>query len=89
MMLAPFLMGLAGPIAKQIMLSLGVGIVTLVGVDAALSAMLGAAKSAWGGMPGAVAQYIALAGVNTGLSMVAGACAARVAMASLKSMRLL
>lgn len=89
MNLGPLLVAVSGPIARQVLVSLGVGVVTMVGVDAALTSILGAAKAAWAGLPGAVAQYVALSGVNTGLALVAGACSARVSMMVLKSMRLL
>lgn len=84
-----FLVGLATPIARQALISLGIGVVTSVGIDAAVSAMLGAAKAAWAGMPADVMAYVQLSGINTGLSIVAGAMTARLSLIPLKSLRLL
>ncbi len=89
MKLGAFLVGLSGPIVKTALRALGIGVVTAVGVDVALSGLLGAAKDAWSGLPGAVAAYVSIAGVNTGIALIAGAMVARVAMIPLKTMRLL
>lgn len=82
------LMALAGPLARQVMISLGLAVVTFTGVDFALSALLDAARSAWAGSLSAdVAAYVAMTGTNTGLGMIAGAMTARVAMLATKSLR--
>lgn len=88
--ISALLMGLAGPIAKQVLLALGFSVVTYLGVDTATTFLLDQAKSAWtGGLVGDVGSYVALSGVNTGLSMLAGAIGGRVAMFATKSLRLL
>lgn len=88
--ISALLMGLAGPIAKQVLLSLGFSVVTYVGVDSTVEFLLGQARTVWaGGMAGDVGQYVALSGVNTGLSMLAGAISGRVALFATKSLRLL
>lgn len=82
------LMALAGPLARQVMISLGLAVVTFTGVDLALGSLLDAARSAWSGGLGAdVAAYVAMSGANTGLGMLAGAMVARVAMLATKSLR--
>jgi hypothetical protein len=47
MNLGAWLLTLVGPLAKQVMVALGFGVLVYTGVDAAVSAGLGAAKSAW------------------------------------------
>ena len=89
MMLGSFLVALSGPIVKTALRALGIGVLTMVGVDVALQSLLTVAKTAWGSFPAAVAAYVSLAGVNTGLSIIAGALIARVALIPLKTLRLL
>lgn len=84
MNLASFLMGLAGPLARQVLLSLGIGLVTFVGLDAAVSAALAAAKSNFGAMPAAVSAILARGGVFTAMSVIAGGITARMSMMVLK-----
>jgi len=84
-----FLVALAGPLARKVLLSLGIGVVTMVGVDQALGAMLGAARAAWAGVPGDVAGLLNLAGCGTAMAMISGAITARVALIPLKKLDLL
>lgn len=84
-----FLLGLSGPIAKKVLVSLGIGVVTTVGLTVALDQMLGIAKANWGGLPSIVAQFMAISGVNEGLSIIAGAMVASLAMVPLKKLELL
>ncbi|MBN8504877.1 MAG: DUF2523 domain-containing protein [Burkholderiales bacterium] len=87
--LGTWLVALASPIARQVLLALGIGVVSFAGIDAVVGQLLGAAKTAWSGLPGAVAAYVAVSGVNTGLALVGGAITARLALIPLKSLRLL
>jgi hypothetical protein len=75
-----WLLAVSAPVAKRVLTSLGFGVVTYVGMDAALSSALTAAKSAWGGMGADVASMVAMAGVNTAASILAGALTARLAL---------
>lgn len=90
---ALLLVALSGPIARQVLISLGIGLVTYVGVDTAVSALLTQARTAWaagpGGGAGAAAQLIAMAGVNTALSIICGGISARVTMLVLKKFQVL
>lgn len=79
-----FLMALAGPLARQVLISLGIGLVTFVGLDAAVTAALGAAKSNLGQMPAAAAAILARGGVFTAMSVIAGGITARMSMMVLK-----
>lgn len=89
MSLGAFLGMAAGPIAKRVLAALGVGVVSFVGVGIAFNALVDIARTNWGGLPADIAQYMAFAGVNQAISIIVGAMAARLALASLKSMTLL
>lgn len=90
MAIGAFLTAAIGPLAKRAAAALGFGVVSYVGVDLALGQLLGTARDAWAGSLGAdVAAYVAMAGLNTGLSILAGALAGRVALIATKRMMLL
>ncbi|MFO0202689.1 MAG: DUF2523 domain-containing protein [Oligoflexus sp.] len=87
MNLAAWLLTLVGPLAKQVMVALGFGVLVYTGVDAAVSGALGAAKNAWAGsLYGEVTAFMALAGVNTALGIVAGGITARISMMTFKKL---
>jgi hypothetical protein len=87
--LGSWLLALSSPIAKAVMRALGFGVVSYLGVDMALGALLADAKAAWSSQNANVAVYLAMAGGNTALSIIAGAMVARVALIPLKTLRLL
>lgn len=82
--LGTVLMGLAGPIARQVMISFGVGVVTFVGLNTAVTTALGSAKTALGGLSADFVQILALGGIFTSLSIMAGGVMAGVSMIALK-----
>lgn len=82
--LAGLLTGLAGPLAKKVLGAVGVGMVSYVGVSAALEALLDTVRGQWGALSGDVATLLAMGGVNTAVSIIAGAMVARVALMSFK-----
>lgn len=84
-----WLIAMVAPIVKRVLLALGIGVATYVGMDAALGSALSAAKSAWGGLGADVAAFMAMAGVNTAASILAGALTARVALEVVKRFRIL
>lgn len=80
-----FLLALTGPIARRVMVSLGLSVVTFTGVSVAVDSLLAQARSAWAGaFLGDAAQLVAMAGVNTGLSIIAGGIIGRVTMMAIK-----
>jgi len=87
--LGTWLLSLSGPIARQVLVALGISVVSFVGFEAGVNMLLGQAKAAWAGMPADVAAYVALSGVNTGLSLIAGAMIGRLSLLPLKQLRLL
>lgn len=86
--LGTFLVALAGPIARRVLISLGIGLVTYTGLSLAIDSILGQAKAQWtsglGGFGGQIGQLVAMAGGNTALSILAGAVITRVSMVVLK-----
>lgn len=66
------MMALAGPMAKKVLSSLGVGVITYVGIDTAVTAGLNAAKGYFGGMSADMIQIAAMYGFFTALSIIAG-----------------
>lgn len=82
--LATLLVQLAAPLTKRVFASLGLALVTYVGLDQALQAALSAAVVGFAGLPSSVTQLVALTGVFDGLSIIAGAMVARVALTPLK-----
>jgi hypothetical protein len=86
--LGSFFAAISVPIAKRVMIGLGFGVVSYAAVTAALNQALGAAKAAMAGIGGEAVSLIAMAGVNTAASIIAGALVARVAMDALKKLEL-
>lgn len=84
MALGSWLVSLAGPVAWRVIGSLGLGVVTYVGVDAAVSAALSTAQANWGQLGGVAAQLVGLSGLNEALSVIAGGITARISFMSLK-----
>lgn len=76
--LAAVLMSLASPIAKQVLLSLGLGVITYAGMSTALNAITTLIQSNLSGMPSAVAALMGLAGAGHALGIIAGAVAYRI-----------
>lgn len=81
---AAWLMALAAPLAGRVLLSIGLGTVTFVGLSAAVNGLLSAAKSSTANLLPEVTQILALAGVFQALSIIAGGLVASLAMVSLK-----
>lgn len=87
--LASFLAGMAGPLARRVLVSLGFGIVSYAAIAALLNTMIQSAKAAWGGLGGDVLSLIQLSGANTALSIICGAMVARVALQAVKKLQLI
>lgn len=83
-----FFAGIAGPVAKKVLTSLGIGVVTMTGVTAALQAGLNAAKVAMGGMTGVVADLVAIAGFFSAVGIIAGGLTAAASLMVMKKLAL-
>lgn len=82
--LAGLLIALVGPLAKQALFALGIGLITYVGLDAAVTSALSAAKSSLGQLPAAAMAICARGGMFTAFSIVAGGITARMSMMIVK-----
>ena len=70
--IADWLARISWPLVSRVLSSLGVGTVTYVGADTALTSALSAAKNAFGGMSGDVIQLIAMAGFFEAMAIMSG-----------------
>ncbi|WP_454712986.1 DUF2523 family protein [Cupriavidus nantongensis] len=82
--MAAFLMALIGPLARQALVALGIGLITFVGLDAAVTSALAAAKASLGQLPAAAMAICARGGMFTAMSIIAGGITARMSMMVLK-----
>lgn len=89
MSFASLMVGLAGPVVKKALTSIGVGIVTYAGLQAAVSGAIGAAQSAFGGVAAGPAAILAMSGVFTAMGIIAGGITAAVTMVALKRFQIL
>ena len=83
-----WLVSLAGPAAKKILMSLGMGVVSYGAISVALNSALDAARNAWGGFSGDALSIVQLAGVGEGMSILAGAMIARVSVMALNKLEI-
>lgn len=73
----------AGPIAKYVLQSLGIGFITFAALTTLVNALTAHVQTAYGAMPASVAQIADLLGVGTAIGIILGAIAARAAYAAL------
>ncbi|MBU9542948.1 DUF2523 domain-containing protein [Burkholderia ubonensis] len=82
-----FLLGLVQPIIVQALIALGVGVVTVTGIDVALNQAMQWLTTAVGGLGSDVANVLAMLGIFQGIGYIGGALSARVAMAGVSSFK--
>jgi hypothetical protein len=87
--LGTFLVALAAPLARKVMFSLGLGVVSYGALTAALTAALSAAKQNLAGFTGDALSILQNTGVFTAMSIIAGALTARVGLMVLKRFEVL
>lgn len=78
--LSSALTALAGPLAKKVLSALGIGFLTFAGVDAAVNGALSAAKSNFAGTATDIASILAISGMFTAMSIIAGGITAGLTM---------
>lgn len=84
---ATFLLSLVQPIIVQALIALGVGVVTVAGIDVALNQAMQWLTTAVGGLGSDVANVLAMLGIFQGIGYIGGALSARVAMAGVSSFK--
>lgn len=80
MNLFSFLFSAVGPLVVKILVTVGISVLTLTGVESVLSELVAQVRSGYGGLPGAVLGLADMAGVGVGLGLILGAFNARLAM---------
>jgi hypothetical protein len=88
MSLALFLRSIAWPIVVNVLISMGMGTVTYIGLQAAFNQLVSAAKSSFSGVAVEILQILALAGFFTAMSIVVGAMVTRLSLVVTKKMML-
>lgn len=86
--IAAWLGALAWPLVSRVILAMGLGTVTYLGLSAAVNGALSAAKGVLGGLSADVAGLLALAGFFEALSIGAGAIVASIAFSVAKKFTL-
>ena len=68
-----FLTAAVGPLAAQVLISLGMGIVSFAAISTALGVVLSTAQGYFTGLGGYAFAFASLAGFGEGLGIIAGA----------------
>ncbi|MGV2292086.1 DUF2523 domain-containing protein [Trinickia sp. YCB016] len=84
---ATWLLSLVQPLIVQALIALGVGVLTVSGIDLAVNQAMSWCSSAVGGLPADLMNLLALGGFFQGMSYIGGAFSARVAMAGASSVK--
>lgn len=70
--IADWIARISWPLVSRVLSALGVGTVTYVGADSALTGALNAAKSAFVGMTAEILQLLAMAGMFDAMAIMSG-----------------
>ena len=73
-----FLIAAVWPLARKVLVMLGIGIITYAGLTTLLNSLINAAVQNWGQLTGAALQLSSLGGIPQMLGIIAGAMVARV-----------
>lgn len=84
-LLGTFFAESAGAIAKRVLVSLGLGIISTAGVTVALNSVIDLAHAQYNSLGGYALALAGLAGVGYGLGIISGALVFRVAMKATSS----
>lgn len=78
-MWARLLLSLAGPLAIRVLAALGLGIVTFVGFDSALTLAFTTIQGQFAAVPADMMGLLYMSGLPTGMAMILSALFARIA----------
>jgi hypothetical protein len=81
-----WLISAVGPLAKKVLVALGIGWLSYAGVSTAVNLVRDQILSQWGAIPATTANILALFGFGESLGIVLGALAARAALAAAKKL---
>lgn len=76
--LFPWLISLVWPLAKKLLLALGIGVLTYSSLSALSSSVISAVSTAWGQQPLVAIQIGSLLGIPQSMGIICGALSARV-----------
>ena len=79
-----FLASIAWPIVSRVLASMGMGVISYVGLKAALDAAIGSAQGSMSGLAPEVAAILSISGGITALSIVSGGLVTSVSLVALK-----
>lgn len=79
----PALAAAAGPIAKYVLTSLGIGFITFAALNTLASAVTTHVQTNYGAMPASVAAIADLLGVGTAIGIILGGITARASYAAI------
>ncbi|MGN8004865.1 DUF2523 domain-containing protein [Acidovorax sp. 22279] len=75
---AQLIMAMVSPLIARIFVTLGLSMVSFVGMDLLMDQVIATAQNAWGGLPAGILQLAGLAGIGQALSIIFGAIMTRV-----------
>ena len=78
--IAAWLLALAAPLAKRVLLALGIGVLTYAGYSAIIDQVKSAVIAQWGNLGTVTAQILSLGGYGEALGIILGAMVARAAL---------
>ncbi|KWN04624.1 cobalt ABC transporter permease [Burkholderia territorii] len=84
---ATWLLSLVQPLIVQGLIALGVGVLTVGGIDLAVNQAMSWLTSSVGGLSADLANLLAMGGIFQGIGYIGGGISARVAMAGASSMK--
>ncbi|AOJ08414.1 DUF2523 domain-containing protein [Burkholderia mayonis] len=82
---ASLLVSLVGPIVTRVLVALGIGFVTVTGIDLVFAQVVQWMTASVGGLSSDIANVLALGGVGDGIAYVLGGLSARVSFYMLTS----
>lgn len=74
MNIAAFLIAMVRPLLAKIFVSIGMGVITYVGVQAAFDKVVNMAASSFSAIPPEASAIMGLAGADTAIGIILGAC---------------
>ncbi len=83
-LLGAFLVNLAIPSVRAVLMHFGVGVLSFAALTGVVTTILSNAKASWGGLSSDVINLLQLAGASTALSIIAGALITRTSIAAMK-----
>lgn len=87
--LGAFLQAAVGPLAKRVLVALGIGVISGAAIVTATAQLADYVRATAGGFSGYVAAVYGLSGANTGIGMLLGAMAFKAAFAALPKLGVL